>query len=176
MSNMTVERLKQVIEAYGADASRWPEEEREAALNLARITPEIEEILTHHKRIDLALNRMEGVDVPVYLRDQIVKIGVNSVPLRNEASQVGRRSLAGSRMWVSVSDWLREISAIPLMPAGLYIAAGLLGIVVGLSTPIAGMTDTNALSDQDLMDVAFAATDYIVPGTDGASMNEYTLQ
>ncbi|MEM5299575.1 hypothetical protein VSR82_35350 [Burkholderia sp. JPY481] len=50
---MTPERFQQIVAAYGADARRWPERERAAALQWAR---------AHRDEADAALSDAAGLD------------------------------------------------------------------------------------------------------------------
>lgn len=49
---MTPERLKQILEAYGADPARWPADEREAAARLVRAERERDEARALDRALD----------------------------------------------------------------------------------------------------------------------------
>ena len=48
----SLDRLKQVIEAYGGDSARWPEPERAGLVTLAAATPEMAEVLREARALD----------------------------------------------------------------------------------------------------------------------------
>jgi hypothetical protein len=60
MSDMRLERLKAIIDAYGAHAAHWPEAEREAALALAATQPQAQAWLDEARILD---EMMEAVRV-----------------------------------------------------------------------------------------------------------------
>jgi hypothetical protein len=52
---MTIARLRTILDAYGAAASRWPEEEREAALALIAQSPEARAAVAGAAALDATL-------------------------------------------------------------------------------------------------------------------------
>ena len=80
MTTMNLERFEYLADAYGADLRRWPEAEREAALEILanqmsrypRITPALlrERIADARERghvvlLDVVVERMGGIAVPI---------------------------------------------------------------------------------------------------------------
>ena len=56
---MNQERLKTILNAYGADPARWPEDERQAALDLLDAHPEIHQAaLDDEKDLDQLLDQL----------------------------------------------------------------------------------------------------------------------
>lgn len=60
---MTPDRLRELLAAYGADPSRWPEEERAAALDLVRRTRP-SDALTREAVLDHALDAWKEPSLP----------------------------------------------------------------------------------------------------------------
>lgn len=70
---MTEERFFQILEAYGADPSRWPEAEREAAEAFAAAhRPAVEAAMLGEARLD-ALLGPAAADVPELLERRILR-------------------------------------------------------------------------------------------------------
>lgn len=69
---MNIERVRQIIEAYGGDPSRWPEEERAQAKSILESSPQLNGVLDEARRLDVVLDRLAPVTVPAALRDRIV--------------------------------------------------------------------------------------------------------
>ena len=69
---MTVERLKSLIEAYGADKRRWPEHERDAAEAASQNRAEIDALLFEADQIDAALHASPHPVVSTALRDRVI--------------------------------------------------------------------------------------------------------
>ena len=62
MNDMSLERLKTIIEAYGAHAAHWPEAEREAALALAATHPQAQAWLDEARGLDEMMDAVRAHD------------------------------------------------------------------------------------------------------------------
>jgi len=58
---MNIERLKEILEAYGADPKRWPEGERGEAIALLARAPELESAHAEARRLDAVLDTAGAV-------------------------------------------------------------------------------------------------------------------
>ena len=56
---MTIERLRQILDAFGADPARWPKAERDGALALLATSPEAQRLRDEARRLDALLNEVE---------------------------------------------------------------------------------------------------------------------
>ena len=56
---MNHERLQALLDAFGANPDRWPDEEREAALHLLETDPALRESAERQAQLDLALGSWE---------------------------------------------------------------------------------------------------------------------
>ena len=74
---MTIERLRQILDAFGADPARWPKAEREAVLALLATSPEAQCLRDEARRLDALLNeaseaielRLDAKGVVAAIRD-----------------------------------------------------------------------------------------------------------
>lgn len=53
---MTIERLRQILDAFGADPARWPKTERDGALALLANSREAQRLRDEARRLDSLLN------------------------------------------------------------------------------------------------------------------------
>lgn len=78
----SLQRLKQVLEAYGGNPDRWPEAEREGLLALLRGNAEAGSLHTEQKALDAALDAPAAPAAPEALRASILKIAVPAAPAK----------------------------------------------------------------------------------------------
>lgn len=137
---MTPERLKTLIEAYGADARRWPADERAAAEDLGAALPAARRWLEDARALDAALDALPAAAARAGLAQSI---------LAEARTRSQRRGIA---------DWLRLfLPDVPLVPqlAG-FAAAVVVGFWIGFSgigfgdngVEIAGFGFESAVSDE----------------------------
>ena len=120
---MKLERLQTLLETYGADPQRWPEDERAPALQLLKSSPSAEALAAEQRRLDAALDAWEPA-VPALDMGAL------------EARLPGRRDLLDQILeWLLPSEgaaWWQPVSA-----AACTLA---LGVALGssLAAPDAG--------------------------------------
>ena len=56
---MDIERFTMIVESYGSDFLRWPENERADALNLLRASSQAQVLLEQAKELDICLERFD---------------------------------------------------------------------------------------------------------------------
>ncbi|MBT5264794.1 MAG: hypothetical protein HOL85_08180 [Rhodospirillaceae bacterium] len=112
MTDMTEQRLSEILAAYGADPKRWPEHEREAATALVARSHEARMAVAEEAELDASLDLVDMEAAPSWLAPKIGAV------LAEEAST---RPLL-SRFWPFGTLWT---------PAAGLVAAALLGMVVG---------------------------------------------
>ena len=133
---MTPDRFRELIDAYGGDAKRWPAGERDAALAYAGCDARARAMLDEAKRLDALIDGMK-IKAPEIDSARIVATAVR-VAQAPDASNVvafARRRGAARPMFV----WARGAA---------LAAATVCGFVIGMSDP-GGLSDANAL---DLLD------------------------
>jgi hypothetical protein len=88
---MTAERFLALIEAYGADARRWPDAERAAALAFAEARPEVARAaLVEADAVDALLQEARAPAVSASLRDRVIA----------SAAQAGLKARREGRRWL----------------------------------------------------------------------------
>ena len=158
----SLDRLKQVIEAYGGETARWPEAERAGLVALAGGTPEIAAAVREARALDAVLGKAPGADESrlADLRQRILA----GAGLDEASSAAGGASVAPIKV--------RPISRppaprrMPMWMATAALAASLfVGVAIGASefgrpaveelAGIAGIetTDTGTLDVLDDSDV-----------------------
>jgi anti-sigma-K factor RskA len=111
---MTLERLRAVIEAYGASAQRWPETERAAAATLLAESAEARALVTAAAPLDDLLDAVPAVTPTATLRAAVLARSPRTRARRGEGWRAFIGELGGWRL------------------AGAVLAASLvLGIVSG---------------------------------------------
>lgn len=146
---MTMERLKQLLDAFGAKPERWPDAERAAASALIEGSPEAQRLLRDAAALDRLLDEAETAPVTRALEDRILA----GLPERMAPS--GGVAAKASRAWSS-RHWL---------PASALAASLVLGLAAGAVLPgLIGLTDPQSI-DQALL--AFGDVDADLWGETG---------
>ena len=109
-----LERLRAIVEAYGADAARWPEAEREGALQLLARSPEAAAFRERARELDALL---DGASVFEPTPELLARVLAR--PARRRASLL-------EELWPFGPIW---------RPALGMAAAMVLGVAVGLVAP-----------------------------------------
>lgn len=162
MEKMTSVRFEQILEAYGTDISRWPVEECPAALEYLSKSNEARQLLEREKEFEMSLdeafaNRQVDASELVHLQSQIIKTGENIIETRF------RRFSRASRQKQAIS-WLedtRKLLALlfdgPFRLPGLYAGMSLLGVIAGATLSTAMTTQSDAISHDQIVQMAFAS-------------------
>ena len=141
---VTPQRLDELLAAYGADPRRWPDAERAGAQALLARSPELSARLNAARRLDAALDQMDG-EVPAMVAARVTSRIDRAVEASLERSDTGGLSW-GAMLWSATgATWPR---------AAAFAGVVMLGIVAGLSS------DPSASS----------ATDGVFEGIAGASV------
>jgi negative regulator of sigma E activity len=69
---MGMNRLRELLEAYGADPGRWPADERPAAIALLRDDPEAQRLQRRAAAIDSLLDRATPIAPPIIDAEKLV--------------------------------------------------------------------------------------------------------
>jgi hypothetical protein len=116
---MTPERLKQILEAYGSEPTRWPANEREAAKALLDDLPQARTWLEEARRLDGLLDGWSVAPAPAALAARILS------------------AIAQAPRNPSLLAWLSGLWPRPLRLATLggFACAAALGFALGLNSP-----------------------------------------
>lgn len=167
---MTLDRLREIVEAYGAAAHRWPLAEREAALALVAANDKARALIDEALTLDLMLDAAPAVEPA---SDELVSRIMAARPRAVPAVMVDWPVSNGPLGFLKAR--LQEIWPYgpPAIPAGALAASIMLGVGFGFSVPTAatalgnlsltsqtaGTITTSDLSDQ-LVVLAFAENQY----------------
>lgn len=143
MSDMRLERLKTIIESYGAHAARWPEAERELALACLDAHPEAQAWLAEAQVLDDMMDAVRMTDQTHVEDDQL---------LFEAAVERFATDFASDLMPVSnvvafpVSPRPVRVSRSFVWGAGIAAAACLAGAVFGVNLSLMSLSDVRVTS------------------------------
>ncbi|MGX1196880.1 hypothetical protein [Parvibaculum sp. MBR-TMA-1.3b-4.2] len=167
---MTLERLDELLSAYGADEAGWPAGERQAARDLIAASAEARQLLEDARALDTLLNAAPVEEPSAELVERLMAARPREVSkeLPQARREAGRAKKGGGLRGIAAALWPYGSSA---FPAGALAASLVLGIALGTSTgisPIAtngGATTTAAATadstDDQLIAIALADPSYI---------------
>lgn len=161
MSDMRLERLKAIIEAYGAHIVRWPEAEREAALALVAAQPQAQAWLEDARQLDAMMDAVKATDLAGAEADQ---------PLFEAAVERFAVDFAQSPK-MATPRVQTNVVAFPVQPVrrqsrggvswpvlggiGIAVAACLAGVIFGVNLSLMSLSDvraTNVLEQVAMID------------------------
>jgi hypothetical protein len=167
---VTLDRLREMVEAYGAAAHRWPLAERDAALALVAASSEAHALVDEALTLDLMLDQASAAEpASAELVSRILAARPRALPVTHVTAPSVPKGLLGFWKARLHEIWPYGPTAIP---AGALAASIMLGVTFGASIPAAtialgnlGLTDQvaadtpNDLGD-DLALLAFADNQY----------------
>lgn len=157
---ISIERLEEIVDAWGASPSRWPEAERGAAEALLAASSEARRLVDEAARLDVLLDA-----APVEAPSAALMARLMAARPRPVADAPSRA--AGSRArgrWRSLIEavWPYGSAAVP---AGTLAAAIMLGVMVGGTADLSPLTETETVvaetaADDQLIALAMADVDW----------------
>ena len=135
--SMTLDRFTRIVEAYGSRADRWPEQEREAALQLVAGNEQARALLERSAGLDELIDAAPDLSASRSLRERILA-----------AAPAARRRWAerlndwASGLWPLGRNW---------QPLGALAAAAALGVAAGLGVPAPADAEPEAYEVSDLV-------------------------
>lgn len=136
--DMTLDRLREIVEAYGAAAHRWPVAEREAALALVASNSDARALVDEALTLDLMLDAAPAPEpASAELVARIMAARPRAIPAVAPAPAAEPKGRFG--FWKAR---LQEIWPYgpPAIPAGALAASIMLGVGFGFSVPTAATT------------------------------------
>lgn len=129
-NEMTLERLREIVEAYGASPARWPQGERSMAETLVSSSLEARALVAEAARFDALLD-MAPAEVPsAALTERLMAARPRAVaPLVPARPQAGKGFLRG----LVDTVWPYGSAAVP---AGTLAAALVMGVALGSASDI----------------------------------------
>lgn len=139
MSDMRLERLKAIIEAYGAHADHWPEAEREAALACVEAHPEAAAWLAEARALDDMMDTLRAIEHGRAEEDQ---------PLFEAAVERFAADFTPVNKVVAFPVRLRPARVSRSVVWGVSIAAAacVAGAVLGVNLSLMGLSDLRVTS------------------------------
>lgn len=160
---MTLERFKGLIAAYGTAPARWPAAERAQANAFLGGSVEAQAALAGARDLDIVLDAAPQMDVSAHFRDQMVKLGENTIAAKSSVyTEKSAADPAAQTVWQSLTDTLtRSLWRPARKMAGIYAGAGALGLAVGVFAPVSVATSLSASSagvtNEDILTLAFVS-------------------
>jgi len=149
---MKRDRFQALIDAYGANPSRWPARERAAAEAFAARDEAAKTLLADAALVDETLDRLSTEEVPARLRARILA-GYDEVATRHTGGAFGLIPRAIGRLrdavWPGAPLW---------QPASAFAVSLAAGLVLGLLVPSA-VSAHNADPSDNLLVVTPAVFD-----------------
>ena len=142
--SISADRFKAILDAYGAEPSRWPQDERDAALRFMAEDVRAEAWIDEARALDGLL--AEGFAPADAEADDAQQARVLAHMLMNPATNV----VAFPRRQASPSSQRRIL---PLIWTGIGLAACLAGATVGIKVGLSSMDDVRAQRVLDLAQV-----------------------
>ena len=136
--DMTLDRLREIVEAYGAAAHRWPVAERETALALVAADSDARALVDEALTLDLMLDAAPAPEpASAELVARIMAARPRAIPVAAVAPAPEPKGLFG--FWKAR---LQEIWPYgpPAVPAGALAASIMLGVGFGFSAPTMATT------------------------------------
>lgn len=172
---MTLERLDNLLAAYGADEAGWPAGERQAARELIAASAEARRLLEDARALDTLLNAAPVEEPSAELVERLMAARPRELSgeLPGELQETSRGAAAeaktGGRLrGIAAALWPYGSSA---FPAAALAASLVLGIALGTSTGISPIATTNGAAtsaaatavstDDQLIAIALADPSYI---------------
>lgn len=121
--------FKSLVDAYGADRRRWPEDRRAAAEAFCAEHPEAQAMLADEAALDRLLHATRPPEP-----DQGFAAGLAAMAPAEVARAAEKISVPGWPVWAEVKAWLAPLIAAPLrhpLPAGLVAASLFVGVGIG---------------------------------------------
>lgn len=125
VAQMTLERFKQIVEAYGAEARAWPEDEREAALAFCDTDPQARRLRAEAGALDALLAECSPPTPGRALEDRIMAdFRVSRRP--SQKRWIGAGALAASLVLGVTAAWivLRPHSSVDLTDPSAWEVLG----------------------------------------------------
>ena len=138
---MTRERLTAIVNAYGGNAARWPEDERAAAVSFLESDPGARGLIDDALRLDDALDCLPHVRIAPSIHARVIA-AFDAIAAKPSLRRVLAR--LSEAIWPGAPWW---------QPSAALGMALIIGIMLGVMAPL-GSAAQNTSSD---MTVAFSA-------------------
>lgn len=131
---MQLERLRELVDAYGGDPRRWPPAERASAAELLAGSPQAQGLVAEAKAVDRLLDRAPPLAPPILDAERLAARATAAAQDRPIVHPAGAMPLAGRGLWLRVAS---------------LAAAAVIGFMVGW-TQLADTSEATAASGSSL--------------------------
>ncbi len=143
VKGMTPVRLAALVDAYGAEPTRWPADERSQATALIRGNAQADVLLSQARSLDQALDSVVPATVPATLSSRILD-GFDQIAARPSIRRF--ISVAANIVWPGAPMW---------QPSVALAASLIAGLVLGVMSPLGGQG--RSINNNADVSVAFTA-------------------
>jgi len=157
-NEISIGRLQEIVDAWGASPSRWPEAERSAAEALVAASAEARRLVGEALRLDALLDA-----APVEAPSAALMARLMAARPRPVAAAPQRAPETRNR-WRGLLDAVWPYGS-PALPAGTLAASIMLGILVGSAGDFSPLAETTimaseAAADDQIIALAMADIDW----------------
>ncbi|MBX3495958.1 MAG: hypothetical protein KF769_06930 [Parvibaculum sp.] len=152
-NEIPIERLKEIVDAWGASPSRWPAAERGPAEALLAASSEARGLVAEAQRLDALLDA-----APVEAPSAALMARLMAARPRAAASAPSRTAADPRGWWRALVDAVWPDGS-PAVAAGTLAASIMLGVVVGSAADFSPLTETvsaETAADDQLIALAMA--------------------
>ncbi|PKQ07552.1 MAG: hypothetical protein CVT72_02765 [Alphaproteobacteria bacterium HGW-Alphaproteobacteria-11] len=157
-NEITIERLKEIVDAWGASPSRWPEAERRAAEALLAASSEARGLVAEAQSLDALLDA-----APVEAPSAALMARLMAARPRPVASAPSVKSAEPRGRWRALVDAVWPDGS-PAVAAGTLAASIMLGVMVGSAADFSPLTGAETVAatttDDQLIALAMADLDW----------------
>ena len=156
-NEISLQRLEEIVGAWGASPARWPQAERAAAEALLASSAEARRLVAAAQRLDSLLDAAPAEAPSEALMARLMAARPCPVASAPAATRAPRRR------WRALIEAVWPYGS-PAIPAGTLAASIMLGVMIGSTADYSPLTDTTALAgevaDDQLMALAMADIDW----------------
>ncbi len=170
MTDGGLDRLQEVLDAYGGRPENWPPEERQGLMAFVERSAEAQQLRDAALMLDVALDKFSSPVASEELKDRILKEAAHELRSIAVPEAEAAENAAGSQTG-SLLSWLKGKIAgsfdfaggLQVRPVSLMATSLLIGLIIG--TTITWFFDTGSAqansdySDDELIALAFGSTD-----------------
>lgn len=138
---LDMRRFRTIVDVYGGDSSKWPEAEREAALELVSCSAEAFEIVEEAKRLDRLL-----AELPVQEASSALKSAIARIPKQHQPTAGGQEGYSWQKSTPLGAVWKTALAATLAM---------VIGVITGVATLEPVVTSNNQTGWEDFSSLAF---------------------
>lgn len=146
-STMTLDRVRQLAAAYGADPRRWPDGERDAAKALIAGSPAARDLLAEAGQLDAVL-ALAPAEVPDAAMARLT--AATTFPPRRSVAPSPMASATSLMAWLTSAVWPRATVLAGMMALGIITGLAIEPVYSGTDAYASVLSDFTGDLDEDL--------------------------